>query len=274
MTKTIDLMSAVKSYQLNTDLIQNYTITAETDPKSVTDIWEWKSQRQVDIANKSLYIAMNIHETPDLQPYIFQDYLVDGNLYFTQSSPSVGGMTNPWIKTVLADSEETTRTIYAQLNPQIDLLKSAVNSTDTGLETVNGVQCVVMQFEASAQAATDWVLTQGGFTGPSIGFSHSTTAERVKEIYLKAYQNGTVKLWIDPGTNLILKLTTDFKFNVLPGNMVRSDTPLQYAPGQENSTDIGFDAIQRNFKGTWEFSGYNQPQQIQLPELALSAGNG
>jgi hypothetical protein len=46
--------------------------------------------------------------------------------------------------------------------------------------------------------------------------------------------------------------------------------------GEGEPTDVGFDKILRDFNGTWEFSNYNEPAQIQLPQEALnaqSAGN-
>ena len=54
-------------------------------------------------------------------------------------------------------------------------------------------------------------------------------------------------------------------------NIVRSDTGLYFHDGQGNSTDVGFEKILRDFIGEWEFSGYNQPVQIQLPLEALNA---
>jgi len=82
--KTISAMSSLNSYNLNTDMTEDYTVFEKTDPKRTTDIWEWKSQRTVDVSNQEMYLSMNIHETPDLQPYIFQQYLVGGYSYYSR----------------------------------------------------------------------------------------------------------------------------------------------------------------------------------------------
>jgi len=74
-------------------------------------------------------------------------------------------------------------------------------------------------------------------------------------------------------TSLIYK--AEISIN-LDGNQVtwfRSDTGLG---GEGEPTDVGFDKILRDFSGVWEFSNYNEPAQIQLPQEALnaqSAGN-
>ena len=271
--KTISAMSSLNSYNLNTDMTEDYTVFEKTDPKRTTDIWEWKSQRTVDVSNQEMYLSMNIHETPDLQPYIFQQYLVGGYSYYSQSSPIVGGLTNPWMKTKMDELNNVMWPEYAQVNPQIELLKSSNNINLIGTEQINGTDCYIIQLNPSAEAATDWVLSQGGFPGPSLGWWIATSPERAKQIDVKAYQHGSVKLWIGEDNNLIYKAEISINLDVEPGNVVRSDTGLG---GEGEPTDVGFDKILRDFSGVWEFSNYNEPAQIQLPQEALnaqSAGN-
>jgi hypothetical protein len=269
--KTLSAMSQVKSYNLKTDMTQNYTVVQKTDPQTTTDIWEWKSQRTVDVSNQEMYLSMNIHETPDLQPYIFQQYLVGGYSYYSQSSPIVGGLTNPWMKTQLNEQYNAFWSNFAQINPLVELLKTFTDIKLVGTEQINSIDCYIIQLSPSAEAATDWVLSQGGFPGPSLGWWIGTTPERVKQIDIKAYTNGSVKLWIDKESDLIYKIDININLDAEPGNIVCSDTGLACQDGQGNSANIGFEKILRDFSGQWEFSDYNQPVSIQVPQEALDA---
>ena len=271
VAKTISAMNSVKSYNLKTDMTQNYTVIQKTDPQTTTDIWEWKSQRMVDVSNQEMYLSMNIHETPDLQPYIFQQYLVGGYSYYSQSSPIVGGLTNPWMKTQLNEQYNAAWSNFAQINPLVELLKTSTQISLTGTEQIDGVDYYIIQLSPSAEAATDWVLSQGGFPGPSLGWWIGTSPERVKQIDIKAYTNCSVKLWINKDNDLVYKIDINISLDAEPGNIVCSDTGLACQDGQGNSADIGFEKILRDFSGQWEFSNYNQPVSIMVPPEALNA---
>ena len=271
--KTISAMDTVKSYDLNTDLTQNYTVFQKTDPKTVTDIWEWNSQRKVDVTNQQQYLSMNIQETPNYQDYMFQQYLIGGYSYYSQNSPVVGGLTNPWTKTKIDELNIVMWPNIAQVNPLIELVKTSDEVSLIGTEQINGVDCNIIQLNPSAAAAADWILSQQVFPGPSLGWWIATSPERAKQIDVKAYQHGSVKLWIGEDNNLIYKAEISINLDVEPGNVVRSDTGLG---GEGEPTDVGFDKILRDFSGEWEFSDYNQSIQIQLPQEVLnaqSAGN-
>jgi len=273
VAKTISAMNTAKSYNLKTDLTENYTVVQKMESQTFTDIWEWKSQRTVDVSNQEMYLSMDIHETPDLQPYIFQQYLVGSYSYYSQSSPIVGGLTNPWMKTQLSEQYNAIWSNFAQINPLVELLKTSTDINLVGTEQINGIDCYIIQLSPSAEAATDWVLSQGGFPGPSLGWWIGTSPERVKQIDIKAYKNGSVKLWIKKDSDLIYKIDINISLDAEPGNVVCSDTGLACQDGQGNSTDIGFEKILRDFSGQWEFSDYNQPVSIHVPQEALNAQN-
>ena len=167
--KTISAMDTVKSYDLNTDLTQNYTVFQKTDPKTVTDIWEWNSQRKVDVTNQQQYLSMNIQETPNYQDYMFQQYLIGGYSYYSQNSPVVGGVTNPWTKTKIDELNIVMWPNIAQVNPLIELVKTSDEVSLIGTEQINGVDCNIIQLNPSAAAAADWILSQQVFPGPSLG---------------------------------------------------------------------------------------------------------
>jgi hypothetical protein len=271
--KTISAMNSINSYNLNTDMTENYVVFGKTDPQQTTDIWEWKSQRQIDVSNQNMYLSVNIHETPDIQPYIFQQYLMGGYSYYSQSSPMEGGATNPWMKTQLGERDTATWSNFAQVSPLEELFKTSTDFNLIGTDQINGDDCYIIQLDPSAETATDWILSQEGFPGPSLGWWIGTSPERVKQIDIKAFQNGSVKLWIGKDNSLIYKVDIGINLDAEPGNIVLSDTGLNYQEGQGNSTDVGFEKILRDFTGELVFSGYNQPVQIQLPQEALDTPN-
>jgi hypothetical protein len=271
IAKAISAMSLAKSYNLSTDLTENYTVFEKNNPQTTTDHWEWKSRRQIDISNKQMYLSMDIHETPDIQAYIFQEYLIGGLLSYEQSSPAVGGMTNPCTKTKL-NEDNVLWSNYTQAASQIELLKTASNIDLVGTEQIDGTDCYIIHFNPSAIASTDWVLSQGGFPGPSVDWWFNTSP-RVRQIYIKAFQNGSVLLWIDKNSNVIFRENISLNFEALLGNVLRSDIDLGNPDGQGTSLDVGFEKIIRDFSGDWNFSDYNQPVQIQLPQESSEAQN-
>jgi hypothetical protein len=263
-------MSAVNSYNLNTDLVQHYTVFEATDPQQTTNVWEWKSQRQVDAVNKNMHLSMNIQETPDFQTFIFQQYLAGGVDYYSQSSPVVSGPANPWTKSSLAGQGNNLWSNFTQKDPLLELLKSSADFQLNGAEQINGIDCYVIQFKPTAEAAVNWILAQSGFPGPSLGWWIGTAPERVKQIDVNAYQNGSVQIWIGKNDNLIYKAGISINLDAEPGNILLSDTGLGY---QGDPTDVGFEKILRDFTGDWEFSAYDQPVAIQVPQEALDTPN-
>jgi hypothetical protein len=269
---TIAAMGKAKSYQLDTYMTENYIVVEKSSPSITADLWRWTSHRLVDMSKQEMHLAMDSREAVGtaVTPYTFERYLIGGWVYYAQSSPYTGGTTNPWIKTKLDEQSNITWSDETQLNPQIELLKTSGDIRFAGTENIDGSDCYIIELSPSAEAATDWVLSQEQYSGLSMGWFRMPM-ERSREIYIKAFQNGWIKLWIEKDNYLILKVNISLLFDGVPGNILRSDTGLDIAPGQENSTDVGFEHIIRDFNGQWEFSNYNKPVHIQLPQEALNA---
>ena len=263
--RTISAMNAAKSYKLNAYMTENYTVVEKSNPLITTEPLQWTSQRQVDMLNQEMYLSMD--NSGSGATYAFEKYLVDGWEYYAQSSPRIG-LTIPWIKTKL-DQQYNMWSHEAQVTPQIELLKTAESISMAGTENVDGNDAYVINVVPSAEAAADWVLSQEQYSGPSVGWFR-TSPERSREIYIKAYKDGFVRLWIDKDNDLILKVSVSLLFDGVPGNILSLDTGLEVTIG-EDPTDVGFEHIIRDFNGRWEFSDYNKPVDIQLPEEALNA---
>lgn len=267
LNKTISTMNQMKSYWLSTDLTRSYTVIQKSASSTFTDTWEWQSQRQVDLQNREVDLFMDIHETPQVgAPYVLWQYLIGGWDYRDNLSPPVysgAGQINGWTKNKLNDGYAPLLSDESQLNAQIELLQSANNIDSFGTETINGLNYEIIQFSPSPQAAADWVLSQTGFDGPSLGWWFTTT-ERSKEIYVNALKSSSVKIWVDQNDYSLLKENISFSYDAVPGNVMSADVRI-------NGDNVGFQHILVAFTGEWDFSNYNRQFEIQLPHDALSA---
>jgi hypothetical protein len=270
VAKTIAAMANIKSYGLYTYLTQNYVVIVKSNPSTTNDLWQWSGWRRVDVSKKEMYLNMNIREPADnkVTPYIYESYIVGGWQYNKQSSPPVGGTTNPWSKTKL-DEQNSIWSYQTQIAPQIELLSRTTDIILSGMESLDGKEYYILDLGLSAETATDWILSQQQISGPSLGWFR-TSGERNRQIYIAAFMNGNARLWIDKNSYVISKVNIDLLFDAIPGNILRSDTGL-IITGQEDPTDVGFEHIIRSFSGQWEFTDYNKPVDIQLPEDALDA---
>jgi len=266
---TISAMNQVKSFTLNTYLTRNYTVLQKAGLPTA-DSWEWQSQRHIDVSNQELDYSLDYHAVPDdLTSSILNRYLVGGWEYFNSLPLAGGNNVNAWTKHKLEEQENIIWTGWSQLPPQIELLQSAGSIKLVGTEIINGINCEIIQFDPSAKAAADWVLSQEQGDGPQMWW-WGTGLERSREIYIKAYKNSLVKIWINKDDNSVLKENVSLNFDVVPGNVTRMDIRLGDS-AQDNPNNVGFKDIFVEFHGQWEFSNYNQPIHIQLPQEALNA---
>ncbi|MFA5309480.1 MAG: hypothetical protein WC370_08375 [Dehalococcoidales bacterium] len=269
--KTVAAAAKVKSFKLDTYLTENYIVTGVSDNSVTTDSWQFTAQKQVDVANKKLYQVLDNYSLSGSgsSSFAMTSYIAGEWEYYCQSQPWLSTPAVTWNKTSL-EAEPSAWEKSVQLQPQVDLLQNSQILGDVKTVSEDGRQYFVIDLLPSASAAADWVLSQQQRFGSSLGWFRTGT-ERSREIYAKAYTGGSVRLWIDQKNDLIVKAETNLLFDAVPGNIMRGDTGLMVAAGQENSEDVGFTHILRSFSGHWEFSDYNQSVSIELPAAALNA---
>ena len=265
LNKIISAMNQMQSYCLNTDLTENFTIVEKSRSPS-TETWPWKSQKQVDVSDLDMHYSMDCQAIPDdVSSFIFERYLIGGWIFFNSSSPplySSAGVIQLWTKYNL-NNQDYLWDYYSQLSPQIELLQSAKYVDSVGTEQINGRSYEIIQLVLPAATAADWVLSQEQGNGPSVKW-WKTGVERSKEIYIKALKNCSVKIWVDQDDYSLLKEDISLSFDVVSGNITAIDVRV-------NSDNVGFQHILVTFNGEWDFSSYNQPLQIQLPQAAQCA---
>jgi hypothetical protein len=268
VSQVVSAMDKVKNYELDTVLTEDYTVVGQ-EVTQYTNSWRWKGQILVDLANNKMKVSMeDISEisNPGVTSYVWEEYLVGGWQYYSQSSP----VADSWTKTKLTEQSNWLWTDGTQMAPQIEMLETATKVNLVGTEKVGDTNCYVLQLVPSPEAAADWVLSQNhGGSGPSLGW-WKAVFERSKEIYVKAYQDGSVRVWIDENSHRILQVDVSLYFDAKPGNVLITDTGVMIT-GSEDPTDLGFDQILRYFHGQLNFSDYGQAASIMLPQDAVNA---
>jgi hypothetical protein len=252
VNKTLSALSGLKSYNLDTD-IKSY----DNDSASLTD--EWIGSKQVDIANQQLGMNMTIK---DMEPGNILDlmslgmYLEDGEDYQEDAAPGLS-QPNPWSKTSLTPSLWNSETQIPYLT---ELLKTATQFNSSENETVDSIDCDVITITPSAQAAVDFVISQEQPFGPQIDHNYGGETPVVRP---DAYKGGSIQLWIAQDTYLPVKVEIEIDFQGNSGGGPGSADSVFSPPtvDQENSS----------FQGELDFSDYNQPVSIQLPQGALNA---
>jgi hypothetical protein len=182
-------------------------------------------------------------------------YLKDGEDYQADTAPGLS-QPNPWSKISLTPSLWNYET---QISYLTELLKTATQFNSSENETVNNIDCYVLTIAPSAQAAVDFVISQEQPFGPQIDHNYGGVISVVRP---DAYKSGSIQLWIDPDSYLPIKVEISIDFQGATGASAGTvfSTPVI---NQENSS----------FQGELNFSNYNQPVSIQVPEDALNASN-
>jgi hypothetical protein len=266
LSKVLRVISNVQTYKLDINLKEDYEVYSVPNGTESSDTaYTWKINKSVDTANKGFETSIDIEGSET--PFKWELRLIDGWESVNSSSPVVyqnGAPLTFWDKNQAGDQLDQLWNDENQISQLQRLLESATNASIVGNDTVNGVDCTILNVIPSATAAASWVLSQQQFEGPSF-YWWKTGPERSQEIYDQAYQSGTINLWVTKDNYQIVKTTIDALFDVKPGNAKKSDTGLEILPGDESSIDVGFAKIITHFQDEMQFSAYNRPVSIGAP---------
>jgi hypothetical protein len=249
--KTVSALSDVKSFNLDTD-VKNYFGTSSPGI-------EWKGSKTIDVSNQKMAMNMTITDQEpgnNLELFSLGMYLGDGEDYQEDAAPGLS-QPNPWTKTEL-----TTNLWNSEIQIQYlsELLKTAAQINSLKNETIYGIDCYVLAITPSAQGAVDLVVSQEQPFGPQINVDFSGGTPVVRP---DAFKSGSIQLWIEQDNYLPVKVEINVDFQGTTGGGPGSAGTVFSTPigNQENSS----------FQGELEFSNYNQPASIQLPQGALNA---
>ena len=248
VAKTLFAMNQVKSFNLDTDITNTYKIIEGAQ----TDITEWKGTKIVDISKKEMAMKMTI-------PQIYSGANLSASLemYFKDGKEYLQGPygKNPWTKTRF-DNALWKR--ESQIPYLTEILKTATQFNLMDNETINGIDCYVLTITPSSHAAVDFVVSQEQPYGAQID---TMWGGGIPVLRPDAYQSGSIKLWIDPNSYLPVKVEVNIDFQGNVGGGIITSTP--YTPTTN--------PVDSSFQGQMNFSNYNQPVSIQVPQEALDA---
>jgi hypothetical protein len=256
ITKTLSALSGVKSFNFATDVIDtnNYN--------STTGTIEWKGSKITDISNRKMSMGMTITDTePENNPEIFslEMYLINGEDY--QKDSAVGlYQPNPWTKTTMTGTLWNRET---QIPFLTELLKTAVQVDSSGNEIVDGVDCYVLTITPSAQGAVDFAVSQEQPFGPQIDINWGGETPVVRP---DAFASGSIQIWIARDNYLPVKVEINLDFQGDVGQI----GGISISP---SSSTPAANPVDSRFQGELDFSNYNQPVSIQVPQDALNAQN-
>ncbi len=260
--KSMSALNKVDSYKLDANLTEAYSVIGEKDSNTV--LTHWKIRKLVSIVQKELQMATNVEQN-GVNISSFEVYIIDEWMHLNSILPHINDSSGipgaNWKKVKLSDE---TWTPESQIIPQIELLETSIKANLTGSENVNNVNCYVLNVTPTARSVADWVISQQQPDGPSLRWWH-TSAERSREIYTKAYKNSFIKLWISKDSYLVMKADISALFEVTPSILEPADVPLI----NTEVTDYGFGKIIADFHWQMNYSNYNQPISIKLPQDAL-----
>ena len=251
-TKTISAMNHIKSFNLDTDIINTYKIT----DGSRTDTTEWKGTKLINVSNKEMEMNMTIadeYSGSNINAALGM-YFKEGKEYLKTIATGLSQQ-NPWTVTQLDDTLWKHETQIPYLT---EILKNGIQFSLLDNEKINGIDCDVLTVTPSIQSAIDFAVSQEQPFGAQIDTMWGGGTPVVRP---DAYQSGSIKLWIDRNSNLPIKVEVNIDFQGNVGEGMITSTP--YTPTTN--------PVDSNFQGQLSFSNYNQAVSIQVPEEALVA---
>jgi len=252
-SKTLSALAKVKSFDLDTDITNTYKIIQN----STTDKTEWKSTKLINLSNQEMKMNMAITDNSSgtNSNDSMEMYFKNGYEYLKAIITGVYG-TNSWIK---RNFDITLWNRETQIPFLTEILKTATQFGSLDNEKLNGISCYVLTITPSAEASVDFIASQEQPYGPQIDEMWGGGTPVVRP---DAYKNGSIKLWIGTDNYLPLKveINADFQGNV--GGGFIPATTIPYTPTTN--------PIDSSFQGQLDFSNYNQPVSIQLPQDAMN----
>ena len=238
ITETLNALTQVKSYQLDTDF------TDGPGPGST----EWKGTKVIDVSDKEM--SMNLAMTIGSLLTTDEEYFMDGQDYLKTVAEANFPPTWGWSKRTLVDDVWNAQIEIPFLN---ELLKTPTKFSPLVTAQLNDIDCYVVTITPSAQAAVDFLVSQGEPGGPAIGTWLWGGGGGIL-VRTDTYNYGSVELWINKDNYLPVKVAVNLDFR----GHLNTENP---------------DILEESLQGELDFSNYNQPVSIQVPQDALNAQN-
>jgi type IV pilus biogenesis protein CpaD/CtpE len=243
LKNTTAAMSKISSYKADIDMKMDMTIIDGSDTQKATV--EMTGTASADMLKKNSQMNMDVDlDIPgsNTQKATEEAYVVDGWDFMKTNMP---GAADTWNKMKIPATLNQDQ--IAQLTA---LMKTAVDSSLQGTETVNGTDCYVIKVNADMAALWKWLSSQQGSSLTNgIDFSKLDLSKIIKDFGLK--------YWVAKKGYQIVKAEAEINMNI-----DASDLGV-------NSRASGSMTMLMNMDMT--FSDYNKAVNIVLPAEAKNA---
>ena len=233
----------IDTFKLNMNLTMAMAIESGTEQMEMNVTGT--AAGQINSADNEMQIAINM--AADLSGQGSQNiseeiYVVGGQSYMKMS---ILGF-DQWFK---MDIPEEIWNQQNQLEQQVEFLRNAIEVTKLGEETVDGVNCYILQITPDLDAMLDWVKAQQQDVSPDMDLSNINLNE--------IFKNLSLKMWVAKDSYLPVKGDIQITMEILP-------------------QDVGADAsetgkISMDMSAQVKYYDYGKPVTIELPQEALNA---
>jgi hypothetical protein len=239
----VDSLDDIKTSQFEMNMTMAMAGEAEGETFEATMVMDFNGTLDLENGRMGMDITMNV-ATPgeDKIEMAVATYLLDDFVYMMMDLPEVGPM---WMK---LEMPEVAWEEMNQVESQIGLLEASQVKI-IGSETIDGIDCYVLQLTPDMEQLWQVVMQQAEVAGEEIV---DIQGEFLEEIF----RSSSVKQWIAKDTYFLTKAQID---------MVAELTPEALGSPQEEglvTMEIALDLL---------FYNYNQSVSIVLPPEAVEA---
>jgi hypothetical protein len=244
VANTLGAYDDISTVKMDMEMTMAMDATGSEEP--VNYQMNLKANGAVNIPETEMFMAMTMEmDIPETgaQNMSTDLYVVDNWMYMKLG---LGVLGEQWIKSRM---DENLWAQQNQLDQQMQLLKSAVKTRSLGKETVDGVECYVLEITPDMAALTNFIGSQ---------LDAQAGADALDEVDLsKVFKSMTVIEWVAAGTCL----PTKTEITIL----------MEMNAEDFGSSAEGYEQMTIDMVMTIKYSDYNKPVTIVLPPEAANA---
>ena len=238
----IESLDAIRTYQFDMDMTMD--MAGEAEGEAFEGTMAMDSSGASDLENRQMKMDMTMNMAMTGQPEMemgMEMYLIGDMMYMLTE---ISGMEPMWVKSEMPEGYWGK---MSQVDSQTELLEAAQVEV-IGSESVEGIDCYVLQVTPDLERLWQTVMQQAQVTGEA----PAVTEESLQEMF----QSFSVKQWIAKDTYFLTKAEIDMAMELTP--------ELMGYPEEEGllTMDIAMNLLAYS---------YNQPVSIELPPEAEEA---
>ena len=249
LTKSLDLLENANSYKSNLDIQTDLTVSGGSEEgamshrmvlDAVINVADSKSQLDFRVIT-----GINTPEVKDTDEMEIETYLFEDTIYTKLPHPDLGLV---WYKSPVSESSIDTYDIDI-VDQQIVPLHSPKKVKSLRNETLDGVQCLVLEVVPENVNLIDWIN--------ELKVTDLTVDQNDLEVLEDIVKNPIFTLWVAEATNYMKKLTGEVRLEI---------SPEDFGVSEEFFNNLDIDVAL-----SFEVYDYNHSEVIILPGDALDA---